>query len=238
MAMEFNPSGTSNESIQWPNNLSIVQGGSTATFCCWIDTRDDTGSGRIFVTSIDGGSGQGSTRLGITHESNGTIGGFARDSTNNLEIGYSTGTVTEDVWTHIAVIVDIANDEMHFYIDGEFDSTDTSPTWSGTTFGTGTNANTAIASEENDGTPRYKGQLDDLRVYNRALSADEIKTIFTARGSDRIIEGLTFRVPFREDTEGESASGRTVYDVSPNKYESDSVSGTPIWKNSNLNMRY
>ena len=61
----------------------------------------------------------------------------------------------------------------------------------------------------------WSGDIDDCRIYNRALSADEIKTIYLSRGTDRITYGLVGRWPMLEGAPGVAMSGTdTVIDYS------------------------
>lgn len=72
-----------------------------------------------------------------------------------------------------------------------------------------TNTFSRIASiEDTGGTPTYlNGNLDDVRIYNRVLSANEIAALYAQRGADRVFYGLVHRWMFREDYPGQTASG-------------------------------
>jgi hypothetical protein len=57
------------------------------------------------------------------------------------------------------------------------------------------------------------GIMEDVRVYNRVLSAKEIQTIYTCKGSDGIFEGLVNRwIPFTKGT-GADIGADPVYDI-------------------------
>jgi hypothetical protein len=58
-----------------------------------------------------------------------------------------------------------------------------------------------------------KGQLADVRVYNRALSASEVQTIYTCKGHDGIVYGLVGRWLLNEDASGKQVTTGSVKDL-------------------------
>lgn len=84
----------------------------------------------------------------------------------------------------------------------------------------------AIIGRKIDAAPtqHWTGQIDDVRVYDRVLSADEIAEIHALRGKDRIDDGLVFGARLDEFPPGASASGAgSVEDRSGN-----GNNGTPV----------
>lgn len=59
------------------------------------------------------------------------------------------------------------------------------------------------------------GYIEDLRVYDRALSSSEISTIHNSHGVDHIIDGLVFWLPMNQFYDGESVSASSMKDFSP-----------------------
>lgn len=53
----------------------------------------------------------------------------------------------------------------------------------------------------------FNGVMDDLRVYNRVLSANEVETIYNAKGSDHIHYGLVNKWLLNEGAVGATVSG-------------------------------
>lgn len=87
----------------------------------------------------------------------------------------SSVAVNTGKWVFVAVTRDAATGEKRIYIDGKLD---------GQHKNTGTcalNANKIVTFGGNPLDDRYfKGALDDIRFYNRALSADDIVTLMTS----------------------------------------------------------
>lgn len=93
----------------------------------------------------------------------------------------STGTVTPGVWTHIAVTYDpdLAN-EISFYINGTLDSSLSHS--AGGALSSSTSMPVTIGNIwSGSGEQRpFDGLIDDIRVYDRALTAAEIAEIHAA----------------------------------------------------------
>ena len=144
----------------------------------------------------------------------------------------SDGTIVFGTLYHVAVTYDdsdLANDAV-FYIDGVVSATTEIAAPVGTPDSAG--GNTRIANTNIGATRTFDGLLDDVRIYDRVLSAAEIRTIFQTRGVDGIVEGLQLRYTFMERPVPSPATGTdTVKDVSPEGNdgtpgkESDLVSG-------------
>jgi hypothetical protein len=84
-----------------------------------------------------------------------------------------TGLYPCNVWTHVVVVVDGAS--VQFYRDGSAVSSSgtswTAPvnSYIGTQFNIG---------QRQDGVQRWNGKIDDVRIYNRVLSADEVSQLY------------------------------------------------------------
>lgn len=95
----------------------------------------------------------------------------------------SPTTLSVNTLYHFAFVFD--GTDKAIYIDGV---EDVSGTYSHGTVGSDTHL--SIGSSTWSTSQGMTGRLEDVRVYDRALSAQEIEAIYTARGRDSIIEGL------------------------------------------------
>lgn len=92
-------------------------------------------------------------------------------------LGSGTDSITKDVWHHIAVVYKDGTDHViEIYVDGvleatttQFTSQEPGPNTSAFTFGASSHGNS------------FGGLLAEVRLWNRALSADEIKAIMHRR---------------------------------------------------------
>jgi hypothetical protein len=81
----------------------------------------------------------------------------------------ATPGVTDDRWHHVALVVDDAGGRL--YVDGDLK---TSRAWSGTPGAATTTAGLSLGRYPGVSDAFLPGMLDDVRVYARALSADEV----------------------------------------------------------------
>lgn len=96
---------------------------------------------------------------------------------------FAATTQTNGEWVHLAGTYDGAS--MHFYVNGVEQ-------------GVGIPGPSGIAASalplgigaRSDGTGKYQGSVDDIRVYNRALSAAEIQELMTAGPSAPVAAGI------------------------------------------------
>ncbi len=96
---------------------------------------------------------------------------IAESADTNERSRYSTtGSVPIDTWTHFAVAIN--NRNIKIYINGilnnEFDESINIANWSG---------NWRIGQRGNS-SYWYEGEIADLRIYSRAMTAQEVKSIY------------------------------------------------------------
>ena len=103
---------------------------------------------------------------------NGSCGGYMYESTIADDKRYDDNT-----WHHVAGIFDRSGSTMELFVDGVFKSSSTI-----TSAGSGS----AVAYKGlhigayNSGNMMLTGTLDDVRIYNRALSATEVQMLYNA----------------------------------------------------------
>ncbi|MGZ3533564.1 MAG: LamG domain-containing protein [Vulcanimicrobiaceae bacterium] len=79
-------------------------------------------------------------------------------------------TVTAGKWHHVANTYDVTSGNRAIYLDGNRVANDTAFPFTGNTVGTiGQGVGTY-----------WPGKIDDMRLYNRALSATEVKQLYNA----------------------------------------------------------
>lgn len=121
-------------------------------------------------------TGDNSTLQLYFNEANGDLIGAAVDGTNSRNVSYST-SIRDGDWHHVGWLVDHDDDISKLYVDGtQVDSatgsvgtapTDAFDAYIG-----------AVRHSANDDSRHFDGDVADVRVYNRALSASEIQTLY------------------------------------------------------------
>jgi hypothetical protein len=87
-----------------------------------------------------------------------------------------------------------------------------------------------------DNNPWTDGQSNieiwDLRVYQRLFTANEIATVYTARGHDGITNNLVGRWLYDERSQGLAAIAGSVKDISPSQWATATVTSDPLYAGS------
>lgn len=115
--------------------------------------------------------------------------------------------LTTGVWHHIAVTIDAGNHIHSLYIDGSLVAQNTSGSHVPSDLGNTTNnwlGQSQYYSVNND--PYFYGNLDDLRIYNRVLSAAEMLSLYQwtgGAGSGSVSGGAGY---VRQSTAGNSGT--------------------------------
>jgi hypothetical protein len=111
------------------------------------------------------------------------------------------------VWGHHAVTCNYGGTSNNLigYKNGVQTGT-ASATFSATTTANTNSKNAAVGSGDDGAAPFANGILEDVRVYNRVLTAGEIRAIYEARGPDNIINGMQMWYLLRELSVGTAAT--------------------------------
>jgi chitodextrinase len=168
-ALSFN--GTNNR-LSVPNSTSLNVSGNGLTIAMWVNPqstgRDATLIGKFWGTSMSSPYYQYGIEL---------VGG----NQPYLDIGKSTGlsyvsmgsTLPYNQWSYLAITFN--GTQVNFYVNGTLVRT--------RSMSASITARTSTMNIGSDVSPSqfYKGAIDEVRIYNRALSASEITTIMNAQ---------------------------------------------------------
>lgn len=157
------------------------------------------------------------TTIGNVSAIGGQFGIFKHTATNDWILSSSPGvgivaTVPNSAttWNHFAGTYN--GTTMRFYINGLFQDE------SIITLNTGTLATDLrfhVGTSFPTPSTTFAGDIADVRVYNRALSQEELVSMFYARGKDDIVFNLQGRWPFTDGVIGDTFGNLdTVVDLS------------------------
>ena len=154
---------------------SYLNGLSAITVCVWVKsdiTKQDRG---IFFTRNPSGNDE---ELGVRYNRNGALSGGASIIKASIRTtsGYtqieSPASIQTTNWQHLALVWE-SGSSLKLYVDGQLkpNAYDRGPV-----FGTIVGVEKLMLGQGTKGM-YWEGLLDDLRIYNRGLSAAEINTI-------------------------------------------------------------
>ena len=139
------------------------------TICAWVNI-DDTGGTQIIVDQSTGASGLGFR----TNSSNIDAFWYASSATNLQTVitGY-----TADKWAYVCVVYDTNSSKG--YLNGSLENSNTISITSATA--TNDTTNNMDIGKLNDGTSNYiDAKIAQVKIYNKALTADEILQNYNA----------------------------------------------------------
>jgi fibronectin type 3 domain-containing protein len=178
-ALSFSGNGAYNQTqqsaVQVSSNL-VPTLGTTSTLTAWVKTTQtgsNTHSQAPAITGVDQAGTSSDINWG-TLNATGRIGIFVGD-TGGI---YSTNPINDGQWHNVAMTRDATTGIVQLYVDGVFNASGT--------FDVGTKAAQfyligALTDRNSSGyvtgANYFNGQLDEVRIYNHAISAAEISDI-------------------------------------------------------------
>ena len=152
-----------------------VTGPAERTIAFWLKGEDLQNPN---ATIVSWGNTANTTRWGVR------VGGSLNIRTEVAGSGSEgTAEIIDGEWHHVAVV--LANDgspnieDIQFFVDGEPDPL---TIVGGTDINTGAGTNVRIGGSAAFTGREFTGQLDDIRIYNRALSQEEIGAVMSGGG--------------------------------------------------------
>lgn len=182
----------------------------------WVNNYADTGN--TFL-SVWGASGTRAWRTSAATGPTNMRTRLSTDGANQLSTSSST-TITNGTWYHMAMLYDGTDNE--FWLNGVLDATSVD---AGGLFAS--SQDLSIGGQQGGGNASDTEHAD-IRIYSRILSAEEMETIYAARGHDGITDGLEFRCLGNEGAISALVSSVNPADIGPAKIGFAGGFGTPV----------
>lgn len=245
MSVDFD--GVGGESADLATGVSFPRNIAGCTFSCFLALEAApplANTNQIIVFEV--GIGGGNSRFEVQLNTSALVEVFARaPDSDPAQTAVSTNPIPSSVGTlkpehHLIVVVDVAGDEIRIYIDGVLDST-TAVAFTNAAFdNTVTDETNVIADNQLGGlgSQPYDGKLADIRLYNRALSDGECRSLGNMNGHDGLHEDLATRWMLNFEGSG-NATPADFLDVSAARVvgEPIAVNGTPPYQDDRATYR-
>jgi hypothetical protein len=178
-ALDFD--GT-NDYVLVSDSKGLIAGSSNFTISAWSFAPSGLGqiNGGRAIYCERGASGNGILKMDSYTSSpaaDGLLLTYRNDSGNIQQTLFEPGADHRGRWIHAAITFSNGNTFL-FYINGVQTN---SLSWANNNTLTSANQ-TWISGDAQGPNSRFSGQLDDIRIYNRTLSAKEIRTLSLRRG--------------------------------------------------------
>ena len=151
------------------SNAALAMASGSFTFAAWINPtafNTDAWHGIIGCSVAQGAS------YGIA-DSGGTSRRIKLTRVNSVDFATGTQAISTGAWQHVAVVMNRARTSLTYYLNGVAETI----TYDATTFDTGKQSDTIgtrLAGTDN----YFDGKIDDVRIYNRALSAADVAALY------------------------------------------------------------
>jgi len=185
----------------------LINNASAMSFSVWVTPNTDSGSIMMPISNIIDSTSNG---FNLRLDNSGVnvyqllVGGRSIE-TDAFQFHTSSGSYSINTTHHVVGILNYSGDEISLYVDGVFEGT-TSVTFGANTYTQGTpTTNDSIGGKVT--ASLFSGTIKDIKIYNRALSATEIQSLYDLGGRQNNIstgslyKGLVLDMPLREDDE-------------------------------------
>jgi hypothetical protein len=160
--------------------LDIGSTGTGVTIECWINPSDyDVNVYGAPIVEWDS-----DTTDGLQIWCGGNLNANVKDSSNNPhQFESASGVLAANVWQHVALTYDITSGNACIYLNGTVVASQNFGSFTPeTSFPMNIGSRTAPIIGQGD---IYNGLVDEISIYNRALSSSEIQNIFVAGSSGK-----------------------------------------------------
>ena len=163
---------------------------------CWFTAESLTKTWQALVT-------KGDNAWRLTRQSNSDTIALILSTGAGNQRAIAATNINDNVLRHVVAVHNpLLAEPIRIYIDGVEDGV--SATYSSPI--DLTNSPVRIGSNVQAAGRSWDGIVDDVRVYDRALSPAEVETMYATGGPDGIVSGLKFRADFREGAPGVTAT--------------------------------
>lgn len=213
------PAGNSTVSYLLVNSSVVplnIQAGNNWTVAMWLQT---TTAGAAYFYQGSGGWASGNTEFYLE---NGTAGDGAGSHAGGVRFaqGWQSGTANINDGNWHFVVMTCTNAVKTLYVDGNVDPFISGVNqWSGS--GTGTQVRIGGSASTADSTIGLNGLIDEVYMYNRALSQTEVNTIMNASVGPN--DTATYPIPVASSV---SLAAGSKLDVNGSSPSLPSITGT------------
>jgi hypothetical protein len=202
---------------------SLISSLTNSTFSTWVNW---SGTG-TWIRIFDFGSGTTAYMCLTPRTDTGLMCFAITNAGNTAEDRATAPQVLATGWHHVAVTIDAAGKTHRLYLDGQAVATKTSARYTPSSLGATTQNWLGLSQW---GAPYFSGSLDDFRIYDRVLSAQELQQVMLGvaltppsggggaptGGSTIAVENFSFELPGTikiKGWNGEGVGGTPAVDI-------------------------
>lgn len=197
---------------QWIDTTAAYnRASSNHSVCYWLRVDSTTGTRRPMgnTGAWEARSSSGSLVLTSDYLQSGTLGTVTLNAVGQF--------------THVVFVQSVSSSQRFAYKDGVLVGTVNSATFAGAQ-----NAVLSIGESPGGVGQGWNGVIDDIRVYNRVLTAAEVATIYACRGTDGLRPGSLW-YPMDEGVEGAVVTNLRERIQGVSGLNATALTGSPVY---------
>jgi hypothetical protein len=169
--------GTAGSYARVDNNADLNFGTGDFTLSLWLRYPAQGGGGSLSTASVIfmRSASTASPINGLVAAADGTIGHVTFWVTDGQALTSTASNLNDNTWRHLAFVRE--HDVLKIYVNGTLDSQKSVP---GQDVSVPAGAHLYVGANNGDQKNALNGSMDDLRIYNRALSTSELSTLSKA----------------------------------------------------------
>ena len=191
MAVDFVLGSLQNAALS--SSLGVLRNIAGCTLMTWINPSSTAGTEKMMLYFSTGASATNARAAITMRMGTGFRMSARRLDANSVSSLDGTTVPTVGALRHVCGVCEWTNQIMRMYVDGVQENSLSISGWTGNSSDTDSSAARMAGRAASDSGTNIGGILDDPRVYNRALTAQEIEIIFNSRGRDSIVNGMVER---------------------------------------------
>ena len=163
--------------IHIPDNTDYTNLGEL-TLSMWVKP---TSLASPYMHTIAKDSNSGGRSFYVEILTDGKIKASAWDENDNEEVVTSSNAlISTGTWYHIVTIIDVPNDDIKIYVDGDNKGLADSPTWAGSVI-KDSSTTLDIGRRAYSGSEQYyDGLIDEVGIWGRALTSEEVTQLYNS----------------------------------------------------------
>jgi hypothetical protein len=181
---EFDGSGEASDSIRISHSSSLTMN-DDITISAWVKPNSFAGDPMVVAHNNDA---YANTML-YYFDSAGRLKNIIGTETDTSAYAISTGE-----WSHVAWVFDDSGNRIYYYINGtskDSDSKTSNPSYSNGYWWIGAECDGAPCPDGN----YFNGTIDDVMIFNRSLSAEEIAALYANSSTKYLEHNFTSLLP-------------------------------------------
>ncbi|HLC78934.1 MAG TPA: LamG domain-containing protein [archaeon] len=179
-ALNFRGPDTNTDHVTLSNSSLLSPGTGNFTVAAWFKAEPGGAIPGLSSPPIYNDYGTSNTArvsINIENVTGKIVASWRDDSSNEIEFFGSPGSVEDSTWHHVAIVRDLQT-RARLYFDGVDTNSQSNASMGAITTSTGSvpsigDLNSGVAQDQ-----FFKGQIDEVRVYSRALSATDVNNLY------------------------------------------------------------